>query len=1635
MPVIGTPIHYLLLRDFLGPWARRFGASTENWQQEIFDDLGRRTHDGISYVAHGDRGAIELVGRRFRCTAKLDTHRKDTLFVFEIQQLTNLPADPIIIAAQWRLNRGDGPLPPLGTPITGVAPLGGSTGDTGEEPRPPSPDLKQAIAAIVEPWTDAQMFGRLTSSALLPNPLLIRMRHKYARELRSVSSLITDDFMEGDILRSRAAPAGDSTIMRLHARFGISFLEAVLRQRETKMETVVNALLDLPPPVDVIRLLLEAWISGTARIDQLDERAEAVERWKARGNALEADWPTVVSSIRARLAAAKMAADAPGPNSAILDAGVDSAGSQATEVVSPTPPLERLAGDRVSTPAIPTLRRPLAPQAAQLRERLLALRAAPALAARNALFAAARALAKLGADLEIYVAALPEIEGAQLARDGFEGAVHEGQQALALLPGSDELGRIANEVADAVSRLLDNTELASAGAWLNRVTSWKDVTNILAIVADPSLEDLPLWFFRELAPDESDRAETILGAVADPDGQRLVKAALAWLAQELPRDDEDALGWLSDPRPGGGSTPLERLQSSFEAHRAEKGLLPRLESLCARLGPWARLSAPSMALHDLVNSLQAIADGLDELAARTPSLRVDCERHIQDATSLKDAHDRLGELETAYDAIPSELLAEAPSLGYLRKMASTFAAQPRSIEVVAQPMSLDHCVSEGGKVRAAQLVARPHPDLTALHVVDIPLNLRAANRCAATFEISIETPYLDGRPEKWRQLLGGHKVVVTDNDWVPLDGARLIAPAILRDIPVVRTRTDGTPLTRLTFIISGKGLGGGPAIDPVELTFEPPLYDYPVIDLPFGDTTSADEMHHHPLGIQKHFDEVARVVAAGQSSFLITAPRRFGKTTFLRALADDMRHHELVAIGPIAATEAGSIEEAFRIACEELGRTLGAHVPHQWSGPVPEADTFDAVRRRAAEQGKRAIYLLFDESQALFSGRSRKPSAAEVLKARIEMAWGASTPGMVPIRIGLVGQLHLRRLIAGQLDGVFFEDRSETEMDPDEIERFVRETTKGRMQSSRSARQLLASVSRNLLTLRFLLKEIRNLLAREQRTWFLRGDVRSVVEEQVEAAARGATTIGRYVLDPLNADDDLTIWRPIRSFPVAVAWAVVSVEGNRTGRPARLERTRALLERWASEHVPRASVSVQQIEQSLKELQDVNVLDEQETFRSPLLGGYLARIGASQIPLREVAEREVLQSLVVDAVVIPELGALEQVGQGAQAQVFYGPVEGRPSAVRVVSLEDDATRQEFIKTCYALRAIEGTRSRSAGYTALPVVRGAGFVSGDLARGAVIYDWIDGVDLAGRTGTLDEATVVRIGRPLAEAVAVLEQRGVVHRDVRPENIVVDRAGVPVLIDFGLAVLRERSANTRLGVTDFHAPETRTTRPEWSSKADVYALAVVLHKLLKHVNEHAALAGILREAREADPTRRLTPGDMVKKLGALAEQMSVDAKRNDEQSRIEWIIARVEPDWAGQVVRRHQGSALASKLGLFAPMDVLMLSSQFVDEFFEEWSRRNGFHEKHLTHLRDLEAGIAPAGLRPLLRKESFATGYLRHGSAHKLSQQDNRQRAQRELGAGGDLREAVLMTASRVEQAAGVSGAKAFVEHWLDGLPR
>ena len=147
---------------------------------------------------------------------------------------------------------------------------------------------------------------------------------------------------------------------------------------------------------------------------------------------------------------------------------------------------------------------------------------------------------------------------------------------------------------------------------------------------------------------------------------------------------------------------------------------------------------------------------------------------------------------------------------------------------------------------------------------------------------------------------------------------------------------------------------------------------------------------------------------------------------------------------------------------------------------------------------------------------------------------------------------------------------------------------------------------------------------------------------------------------------------------------------------------------------------------------------------------------------------------------------------------------------------------------------------------------------DTGRPWVVMELVEGETLADtiRRGAVPSDRVAEIGSRLADALAYVHSQGLVHRDVKPANVLIGHDGRVRLTDFGIARLVDAAKVTATGLTvgtaSYLSPEQVTAEPV-GPPADVYALGLVLLECLTGEREYPGSAVEVALARLSRPPR--------------------------------------------------------------------------------------------------------------------------------------------------------------------------------------
>ncbi|MGH9107527.1 MAG: serine/threonine-protein kinase, partial [Acidimicrobiales bacterium] len=159
----------------------------------------------------------------------------------------------------------------------------------------------------------------------------------------------------------------------------------------------------------------------------------------------------------------------------------------------------------------------------------------------------------------------------------------------------------------------------------------------------------------------------------------------------------------------------------------------------------------------------------------------------------------------------------------------------------------------------------------------------------------------------------------------------------------------------------------------------------------------------------------------------------------------------------------------------------------------------------------------------------------------------------------------------------------------------------------------------------------------------------------------------------------------------------------------------------------------------------------------------------------------------------------------------------------------------------------------------------------------------------QSGPLPPSEVTRVGVKIAGALETAHRGGLLHRDMKPQNILVSEFDEPLLADFGVAALQVAAQSTEgiFGFTTLHAPPEALEGQPLSPSADIYGLASSMYQLLLGRGPFAAYDGeapasvILRILRDPAP-RAPAAGVPVGLADLLESALAKDPRRRPQSA---------------------------------------------------------------------------------------------------------------------------------------------------------
>jgi eukaryotic-like serine/threonine-protein kinase len=282
-------------------------------------------------------------------------------------------------------------------------------------------------------------------------------------------------------------------------------------------------------------------------------------------------------------------------------------------------------------------------------------------------------------------------------------------------------------------------------------------------------------------------------------------------------------------------------------------------------------------------------------------------------------------------------------------------------------------------------------------------------------------------------------------------------------------------------------------------------------------------------------------------------------------------------------------------------------------------------------------------------------------------------------------------------------------------------------------------------------------------------------------------------------------------------------------------------------------------------------------------------------------------------------------GRGGMAAVWLGQDEvlERPVAVKVLS-DTIAGDPGFV-------ARFRREARTAAGLSHPNLAGVYDFSEEGERPYLVMQFVPGENLAERMQRGEEVDCDKLARELLEALAHIHRAGVLHRDVKPSNIVLEPEGTAKLIDFGIALPQDATALTGtgliLGTERYAAPEVMEGQPA-TERSDLYSAGVVLRSCEGRCSR--ALGSLVEWLTSRDPMARpASAGQALARLeraeppGERTQAFEPTFAQERREPDREPLFPAPPADHARSASHRSRWGAVAAILGVAVALLVVAL----------------------------------------------------------------------------------------------------------------
>ncbi len=265
---------------------------------------------------------------------------------------------------------------------------------------------------------------------------------------------------------------------------------------------------------------------------------------------------------------------------------------------------------------------------------------------------------------------------------------------------------------------------------------------------------------------------------------------------------------------------------------------------------------------------------------------------------------------------------------------------------------------------------------------------------------------------------------------------------------------------------------------------------------------------------------------------------------------------------------------------------------------------------------------------------------------------------------------------------------------------------------------------------------------------------------------------------------------------------------------------------------------------------------------TPLKDGDLIEIGTTRIAFGQVQKRGLPA--------IPGYRVLEELGRGGMGFVYRAEQTSLHREVALKVLNRELTKDPTFVARFVAEARAAAKLQHPNVVQVFDVDHDGdlyFFAMELMHDGSLEDWLE------QHGAMPADRALRVVADAAAGLAYAESLGIVHRDIKPDNLMLDQHGSVKIADLGLASTVEETEEKAIGTPHFMAPEQVLKKPI-DHRTDLYALGCTFYRLVtgKTPFRGASVKDILRAQvkDDAEPAHRANP-DVPVEVAAIVQRL--------------------------------------------------------------------------------------------------------------------------------------------------------------------